>query len=156
MIDYRDDDINVYTCVEDFRRIHRVFQKHGRIHTVACEMRDLWENKALFWMLLTDPLINVELHGWTHDSYECWLVEQIVDDMRKSVDYWNMHAKRMLGTHDLPPLKRITTYCAKWNRTSPGIEEACRRLGLSVHLGDCKWQFHWWSTTPAEVEERLQ
>ena len=153
---YRDDDINVYTCVEDFRRIHRVFQKHNRVHTVACEMRDLWENKALFWMLLTDPLIDVELHGWTHADYSKMPLEDIVCDFRKAIKYWEENAKRMLAVETLLELKRITTYCATWNRSSQEVENACKVLGLKLHLGDCKWMFHWWSTTPEEAEQMLK
>lgn len=155
-IDYRDDDINVHTCITSFMRIHSVFQRFGRIHTVACEMKDLWANKELFWLLLTDPLINVELHGWTHEDYASWPAGGIMRHFQHAIDYWNENALRMAGLAALPPLKTITTYCPTWNRVTPAVEEACRELGLVIDRGTAKWQFHYWSTTAKEAEEQLR
>ncbi len=154
----RDDDINVYTCVEEFRRIHSVFQKHNRIHTVVCEMNRLWENKSLFWLLLTDPLINVELHGLEHTDYSITGDHIMRHDLWMAIDYWETNAKRMLGVNELSSLKTITTFFPPWNKIAPYTESVCKELNLrlSYKQEDCKWMFHWWATTPEEVEMRLR
>ena len=157
---YRDDDINVHTALSDILPIHEVFRRHNRLHTVACEMKDLWLNKALFWFLLKDPLINVELHGWTHEPYSTWDVAAIVEELARARLYWHTHATRMLGCdlESLPPTKRISVFFPPWNRVSASLEAACAQLGLrrSYKPEDCKFMFHFWSTTPREVEEALQ
>ena len=155
---YRDDDINYLTSVDELRRIHAPFKRHNKIHTVACEMYRLWENKSLFWFLLTDEHINVELHGWQHNPHYMMLPNVIYEEFKKSIDYWEGHAKRMLLVSELPELKRITTYCATWNKSSKNIEEICKlmNLKLSTNNGDCAWMFHYWETTPNQVEEKLR
>lgn len=155
---YRDDDINYLTCVEELKRIHEPFKRHNKIHTVACEMMNLWDNKSLFWFLLTDPHINVELHGWTHKPYYMMLPQDIFKDFTRAISYWEINAKRMLGVTELPELKKITTYCATWNKSSQNVEDICKLLNLklSTNNGDCAWMFHYWATTPQEVEEKLR
>ena len=154
---YRDDDINYLTNLDELKRIHEPFTRHNKIHTVACEMYRLWENKSLFWFLLTDPHISVELHGWTHVPYYEMLPNLIFNDFRAAIEYWSENAKRMLGVSELPDLKRITTYCATWNKTSLHVKTVCDLLGLKISLndGDCAWMFHYWSATPKQVEEMI-
>ena len=154
---YRDDDVNYLTNVDELRRIHAPFVKHNKVHTVACEMYRLWENKSLFWFLLTDPLISVELHGWQHKPYHSMYADTIRADFLTAIEYWTTHSKRMLATSELPELKKITTYCATWNKTSKEVEEVCKELGLkiSTNNGDCAWMFHYWSTNPRQVEEMI-
>ncbi len=158
---YRDDDINVYTSVGEFHEIHKVFRKYKRMHTIACEMRNLWYNKGLFWYILQDPLINVELHGWTHERYKNHDLGPLMNELRMARDYWNQHAARMLGktsVDELPETKKITTFFPPWNQVSSNIEEACKllKLRLSYKDEDCHWMFHFWATTPKEVAEKLQ
>ena len=154
---YRDDDINYLTCSDELKRIHEPFRKYNKIHTVACEMYQLWENKSLFYFLVSDPLINVELHGWRHEPYYNWTIENIYEDFKRSIEYWDSHTKRLLGIKELTPLKTISTWMATWNRSSDNCKTACDKLGLKVNTGEnCTWQFHYWSTIPREVEEKLQ
>ena len=157
---YRDDDINVYTNVDELKRIHVPFQKYNKLHTVACEMRKLWYNKSLFWFLLKDPLINVELHGWQHEKLIHKDLDFILKMLNQSIAYWNENASRMLGIEikDLPDTKKITTFFPPWNQVSSNIEEACRRLKLTLSYKDldCYWMFHYWATTPKEFEEQIR
>jgi len=157
---YRDDDINVYTSADELKRIHAPFQKHNKIHTVACEMKDLWYNKSLFWFLLNDPLINVELHGWTHENLMNMDLYNVMGMMKTSRDYWHENAARMLSCNvfNLPDIKKITTFFPPWNQVTPNIEEACRKLKLRLSYkdSDCHWMFHYWATTPKEVEEHIR
>ena len=152
---YRDDDINVYTCVDELKRIHEPFIRHNKIHTVACEMKDLWCNKGLFWFLVTDPNINVELHGWTHEDYSVWDKISLRRELAKARAYWEYNSCRILGRMPFSDLKRITTFFPPWNRVSPNLVDVCNelKLKLSYKTEDCKWMFHYWSTTVKEVEE---
>lgn len=153
---YRDDDINYLTCVEELKRIHAPFKKHNKPHTVAVEMYRLWENKSLIWFLLTDEHINVELHGWRHDPYHVMTEEKVYEELKYAKEYWENHARRMLATDELPLFKRITTYCACWNKTSEAVEKACQRLGLNVCTAkNIAWMFHYWSTNPEQVEHYI-
>ena len=153
---YRDDDINVYTSADELKRIHEPFREKRRIHTVACEMKDLWCNKSLFWFLLNDPFIDVELHGWTHQPYSEWKTEELYQELKKAKEYWETNAMRMLGQLTLS--KEITTFFPPWNKVSDSIFEACRRLEIKVSYKseDCHWMFHYWATTQQEVREQIQ
>lgn len=156
---YRDDDINVYTSVDELKRIHEPFVKHNKIHTVACEMKDLWYNKGLFWFLLTDPHINVELHGWQHEKYATWHdKDQLFLELNQAQLYWEDNAMRMLAIDKLSDLKRITTFFPPWNKVSLNLRTVIdrMRLKLSYEDKDCHWMFHYWSTTPKEVEEQIR
>ena len=157
---YRDDDINVYTSVGEFHNIHKVFRKFNKTHTIACEMKDLWRNKGLFWYILTDPLINVELHGWKHDPLIHLDLHEVVYELSMAINYWHDNASRMLGKqiNELPDIKRITTFFPPWNKVSTNIEVACKKLKLRLSYKDedCHWMFHFWATTPREVAEKLQ
>ena len=157
---YRDDDINYLTSVEEFHKIHKVFRKFNKVHTIACEMKNLWCNKGLFWYILNDPLVNVELHGWTHRKLVNTALGPLIDELKGAIDYWNENASRMLGKklEDLPETNRITTFFPPWNEVSTNIEEACKRLKLRLSYKDedCRWMFHFWCTTPKEVAEKLQ
>ena len=156
---YRDDDINYLTSPDELKRIHEPFKRRNKIHTVACEMYRLWENKSLFWFLLTDEHINIELHGWTHAHYYAMLPQDIFKEFQKALLYYNEHAKRMLGVSELPELKKITTHCATWNKTSSNLVGVCNALNLKLNSnepGQCDWMFHYWATNPKQVEEKLQ
>jgi len=43
---WRDDDINKYSNIVVLKRIQELFDKYGKIHTVAIEMEGLWDNNA--------------------------------------------------------------------------------------------------------------
>lgn len=158
---YRDDDINVYTSADELKRIHEPFRKKNRVHTVACEMKDLWCNKSLFWFLLNDPFINVELHGWIHEDYTDYKDSgNLYEELFKAKEYWEINATRMLACklEDLSLLNQITTFFPPWNKVSDTIFKVCRELGLRVSYKqeDCHWMFHYWATTVQEVEQMIQ
>jgi len=144
---FRDDDINVYTDAFRFKELHQRFVREGRVHTVAVIMKDLWENHALFYYLATAPFLEIGLHGWEHKDYSLLSATECVEDLRKSLDYWQENSIRMTRQ-----CKEITTFFAPWNKEGEGIKKACQDLGLKfcdVRKG--KWNgkevrsFHWWN-----------
>ena len=146
---YRDDDANVYTCPHIFKQLHeKGFVQKQRLHTVAVLMKDLWQNHALFYYLNVAPYLKVELHGWEHKDYSKLSYDECYGDLKKSVEYWNTNATRMMGK----PAQKITTFFAPWNHSSDNIKKACKDLGLlfcdvkeGSWNGDCIRSFHWWA-----------
>lgn len=150
---YRDDDVNVYTNAFAFKDLHQQFIAKKQVHTVAVLMKDLWENHALFWYLATAPLLEIGLHGWKHVDYsqlsyaECW------NELKKSLDYWEINIKRMLSLTEVPEVKKIKIFFAPWNRGSDEIKKACDDLNLKFcNVKGGQWEnykvksFHHWNT----------
>jgi hypothetical protein len=151
---YRDDDCNVYTDFYLFRKLHEAFIAEGKTHTVACIMKDLWQNHAVFYYLITAPNLDVELHGWEHKDYSQMSKEECLEDLIKALDYYKENSSRMLKTdyEALPDIKKITTFYAPWNKRGEGIVSACDDLGLKFcDVKQGEWEgkpitsFHWWS-----------
>jgi len=149
----RDDDINVYTSVYLLDKVHKPFLSTSRVHTVALLMKDLWENHALFYYLLVTPFLEVGLHGWEHKDYSVLSYDECYSDLKKSLEYWNENATRMLKTDRLPDGKEIKIFFAPWNREGENIRKACADLGLRFcNVGKGMWEeywvksFHWWSS----------
>lgn len=144
---YRDDDCNVYTDVFLFKTLHEEFIKRKEVHTVAVIMKDLWENHALFYYLVTAPYMDVELHGWEHKDYSLLTEKECREDIERALNYWMSNAIRMTGK----PPRPITTFFAPWNHEGESIKSACEYYGLkfcSVKKGE--WEgynvhsFHHW------------
>ena len=151
---YRDDDANVYTCCTMFKESHEKFISAKQTHTAAVLMKDLWNNHALFWYLINAPYMSVQLHGWEHKDYSKLSYDECYGDLKKSVEYWNTNATRMMSK----PAPKINTFFAPWNHSSPTIKKACADLGLKFcdvsspnTLTSSQWDgrelvsFHWWN-----------
>lgn len=144
---YRDDDVSVYTCPMEFKKLHQKFIDKKQVHTVAVLMKDLWENHSLFYYLATAPYLDVQLHGWEHKDYSILSYEECYFDLKKSLDYWEENSTRMTKQ-----CKPITTFFAPWNREGEGIKQACKDLGLKfcntkkgIWEGKEIKSFHYWS-----------
>ncbi|MHA1167865.1 MAG: polysaccharide deacetylase family protein [Candidatus Hodarchaeales archaeon] len=144
----RDDDVNVYTCIHEFKKLHQRFIEAGKVHTVAVIMKDLWENHSIFYYLATAPLLEIGLHGWEHKDYSQLSYNECYEDVKKALNYWEENTSRMVGK-----TKKITTFFAPWNREGESIKKACEDLGLrfcAVRKG--QWEgkeirsFHHWSS----------
>lgn len=144
---YRDDDVNVYTCIHEFKKLHEEFIRHKQWHTAAVIMKDLWENHALFYYLATAPLLEIGLHGWEHKDYSTLSYEECYEDIQRSLKYWKENTERMLGT-----TKPIRIFFAPWNKESHRIAKACFNSGIKFcATKKGKWEgrrirsFHHWS-----------
>jgi len=148
---HRDDDPNVYTDMYLFKQLHEKFIEAKQVHTVAVIMKDLWQNHALFYYLLTAPYLEIGLHGWEHKDYSLLSYKECFADLKKSLNYWFENGIRILGSDRIPEGKNIKIFFAPWNKTSGSIELACSDLGLKFcDIRKGRWEdynirsFHWW------------
>jgi hypothetical protein len=144
---YRDDDVSKFTDISLFMKVHSLFGKYQKLHTVAVEMEDLWENKVIWYILVTQKNIKVDLHGWKHKDYSILSYQEIVDDIRRSLDYWYMNIERGYGIDAIGKDKKITTFFPPWNRVSDNLKKACIDTGLTLdsRIGGDVYNFHWWA-----------
>ena len=150
---FRDDDISKFTDIGLITKIHSLFLKYNKTHTVAVEMDGLWENKAIWYWLMTAPNLYVGLHGWTHKDYSILPKEDIELDIQKSISYWNYNIER--GKYKPKELK---VFYPPWNKRSSLLEEICGKHGLRVHceVGGGTYNFHWWTFTGTEDWGKLE
>jgi len=147
---FRDDDISKFTDYYAFNKVNELFTKYRVLHTVAVEMEGIWENKIIFYMLCTDPFIDVELHGWTHRDYGKLSFKECDEDITRALDYWYSNKKR--GQSGVPEaslnIKNITRFLPPWNSVGEGLKEACKKHNLIIDTRGLPevYQFHWWST----------
>ena len=156
---YRDDDINIYTSLWLFMKVDELFQKYNKIHTIAIEVKDLWENKELFNYILRSLSIQVGLHGWTHRDYSIMPYEDVLVDLQKAIEYWEQ--RKMGGYGDLvkTPLKKFKTFYPTWNRVSPELKRACDTVGLELdsrERGSDLYSFHYWALTDKKRFDALE
>lgn len=152
---WRDDDINRFTDIQVFLQIHDLFIKYNKVHTCVVEMKDLWENRGLWHLLMTLPNLEITLHCWEHIDYSAMTYEQVKSDIKKSLDYFY---SRCNGYKE----KTIKLFCPPWNKSSSPIYKACFDLGLVVNDNtDGKtYNFHWWECIDDKgmvaLEEKLR
>ena len=139
---FRDDDVSKYTDIQTFLKIHDLFKKYKKVHTCAVEMDGLFDSRGVWHLLQTEPLIEIGLHGWTHKDYSILSYDEICDDFKKSLDYWNSHSYEGYGK-----VIQIKTYYPTWNRVSDNLMRACAtyRLKLDARVGGEVFNFHWWN-----------
>lgn len=143
-----------------FTKVHDLFEKHGKVHTIAVEMKDMWDSKTIFYFIATKTNIKVGLHGWTHRDYSKLSYDECVADIEKSLKYWRDNVSRMI-TPDVANHKSnvIDTFYPPWNRTSPDLIRACEKCGLKIdarHSVPEVYNFHFWSMTQKSHLEKLE
>jgi peptidoglycan/xylan/chitin deacetylase (PgdA/CDA1 family) len=139
---FRDDDINCYTDVGLLREVHELIVSHGKVHTVAVEVENIWRSKSVWFFLMTARNLDVVLHGWDHSDYSKLDRLTIYEHLEKSLRYWNEHS----AAYDHPhPLK---VWCPPWNLVSHEMKDVSIELGLTI---DSRWKgetevygFHYW------------
>lgn len=148
---YRDDDINRFTDLQLFLKIHSLFVKYNKTHTCVCEMKDLWENRGLWHLLMTLPNLEVALHCWEHTDYSGLSYNEVYTEIAKSLVYFK--SKRN-GYKE----KTIKLFCPTWNKSSSPMYKACFDLDLAVNDNkDGKtYNFHWWSCIDKEGMDELE
>lgn len=148
----RDDDVNVYTNITEFKKLHQKFIDAKKVHTIAVLMKSLWENHALFYYIATAPYLEIGLHGWVHKDYSQLDYEECYVDLRGAIHYWEGNFKRMMGVDKIPDEKTIKVFFAPWNREGKDVKNVCKALGLkfcATPKGEWDGQnirsFHYWS-----------
>lgn len=153
MTRYRDDDISKYTDINLITKIHSLFIKYNKIHTVTLEMSGLWDNKVIWYWLMTTPNLDIGLHGWEHKDYSQLDYSEIYFDLKSSLNYWNFNIAR--GKYEP---KTIKVFYPPWNKTSENLERVCRDLGLEVdnREGGEVYNLHWWAFIDEDRFTRLE
>ena len=150
---YRNDDINKYTDLNTFIKIHDCFKQYRKIHTCVIEMDGLWDSKGIWYLLATEPYIEIGLHGWMHKDYSKMRKKEIIKNIEMSVEYWHRHILEGFGK-----VIPITTFYPPWNRISPELSSACSILGMKLdnrsQLPEV-FNFHWWEFINGRNLERL-
>lgn len=119
---FRDDDISYLTKLEDFKRVHSLFEKYNVMHTVAVIAKDLDKNPELVEYLKSNKLIDVQLHCWEH--YDMSITDK--DTLYKDISEGIRTIIDILGVE-------ITTLYPPWNKSSEILEDvAVGELGLTV------------------------
>lgn len=162
---WRDDDIGAAhvtragkvvpgTRIDDLRAVDDIFQRHGVPHTIAVMAFDLDKRPDLV-ELIRERRMLAQLHCWRHDDLTSDALAR--DDLARAVD-------AMAAAFGAPP----TVLYPPWNRTSPEVEEAAARLGLTVsaqkislsqwirfrgHVAETVVNFHHWHVPDAVLVE---
>lgn len=147
---YRDDDISVTSDLGLLMKVHEQFIRYNRIHTVAVVMKDIWQNKEIWYWLMTARNLDVGLHGWEHRDYSRMDLIDIEGDITMSLEYWN-HC-RARGKY---PHKQIEVFYPPWNKISPALQKACDEFSLALdnRVGGEVFNFHYWACTDRHMDQ---
>ena len=157
---YRDDDIGKYTDLSLIQKIHSLFVRYNRIHTVSILMDDLWESKAVWFWLQTTPNLDITLHGWKHVDYSKINIFDLRKNIKQCLDYWEENSKRAMDVYEYK-FKLLKVFYPPWNKTSPALYQVCSEVGLEVSVknrvsnpGEV-YDFHWWECVNDEYFKKL-
>lgn len=150
---WRDDDISVTTDATLLVKIHELFVKYHKTHTVAVQMKDIWENKEVWYFLMTAPNLNIGLHGWEHTDYSRIPRAEIKHELSMALDYWNFMIAR--GNYEPKPL---SVFYPPWNKINEDLVDVCKELGLRVdnRVGGDVFNFHSWEFIYPERLKHLE
>lgn len=139
---FRDDDICITSNSELIYRVHNLFIKHNKIHTIAVLMDNIWDNKEIWYWMMTAKNLEICLHGWTHTDFSKMTEQEIREDLTKCFDYWKMR----LECHKKPYIE-IKKFLPPWNRVSDTLKKVCSEFGLEVdnRVGGEVYNFHYWA-----------
>jgi peptidoglycan/xylan/chitin deacetylase (PgdA/CDA1 family) len=150
---YRDDDISVTSDCRLLREVHELFLKYNRIHTIAVLMKDIWDNKEVWYWLMTTPNLQIGLHGWTHKDYSIISEEEIRDDFNLCFEYWKFRISE--NKKEYIPIK---TFFPPWNKISNTLIKVCAEFGLDLDYrkGGDVYNFHYWALYEPVRMRRLE
>ena len=138
---YRDDDISKYTDITTISKVHDLFVRYNKIHTVTLIMEDLWDSRGVWEWVTTTPGLDIALHGWRHVDYSKMYQEDVFNHIKISLDHWNVNLAR-LGK--AIPLKIMYP---PWNASSQCLVDTCAHFGLVVNTDidtSRVVNIHWW------------
>lgn len=139
---FRDDDISVTSNITLLKQVHNHFVTYNKMHTVAVLMKDLWENKEVWYWLMTAENLEIGLHGWEHSDYGKMSPDRIRRDIENSLWYWK--ERIAAGKYPYRPIK---VFYPPWNSTSQHLESVCEEFFLKVdsRVGGEVYNFHYWA-----------
>lgn len=86
-MNYRDDDVNYLTNVDEFSAFHAYFVAHRIPHTLAIECDQLDRNHALCNWIKSNRIFDVQIHGWTHKDYSKCSEEETYQDLVRCKEF---------------------------------------------------------------------
>jgi peptidoglycan/xylan/chitin deacetylase (PgdA/CDA1 family) len=115
---FRDDDISYFTKLDDFVRVHEIFQRYGVIHTIAVICKDLEKNTELV-QYIQDHIkeFDIQVHCWEHTD----LTAAGGDDLWRCKETL-LNLFGVVATTLYPP----------WNKTSDLVVSFAENAGLTV------------------------
>lgn len=150
---YRDDDISVTSDIQLLMEVHDLFVKHGKIHTVAVLVKDIWENKEVWYWLMTSSNLRIGLHGWDHKDYGRAGYSEIQSDIQRCLEY--LHDKAKKGKYESP---YVDTFYPPWNSVGPDLSKICQLYGLQcdARIGPPVFNFHYWACQDKKHMDALE
>lgn len=156
MITFRDDDIGPLTKLEDFKKVHSLFELYGVMHTVALITNRLEENIELVEYINKASYIDVQLHCWDHIQFTS-NHEIAASDLQRGID-------KIVSLFGVQP----TVFYPTWNMVDDkiikiaadlGLKTSYEKISLSQYIrtkGDVKERvinFHYWAYDDAMLIE---
>lgn len=150
---FRDDDISCFTNMEDFKRVHELFNKYEVTHTIAVIAKDINDNQELVKYIFSQPNIDVQLHCWDHIDLTKLEEKELFDTILKG-------ASKLTATFGKTP----TILFPPWNKHNDRMDKVADGIGLTVSsrkislsqyikfngdVGENTINFHYWA--PQEV-----
>lgn len=118
---FRDDDISCFTNLDDFKRVHDLFNKYETLHTIALIAKDIERHPSLIDYIKSQSNIDVQLHCWDHiDLTECHIIT-----VKASLEHGIQKMEEIFN-------KIPTILYPPWNRSDERLEEACKEQKLEV------------------------
>lgn len=150
---FRDDDISKYTDMTLMREVHQLFIDNKKIHTVSVEVEGLWDNKLVWYWLMTAPNLQIGLHGWNHSDYSVMAITDIIDHFQRSYRYWS---ERIAGGGY--EKRDFVAFYPPWNKVGNGLRMVCEeyKLPLDNRVGGEVYNFHWWTMHDDKRKAALQ
>lgn len=146
---FRDDDISCFTNVDDFKRVHELFNKYNVTHTIAVIAKDIDKNSELIEYILSQSNINVQLHCWDHVDMTQLNEIELQWAFSKGVSCLKTWLK-----------KNPTILYPPWNKHSTPMDEKAKMFDMTVSskkislaqyikfggdVGEETINFHYWA-----------
>lgn len=146
---FRDDDISCFTNLDDFKRVHELFNKYNVTHTIAVIAKDVTNNMELVNYIFSQPNIDVQLHCWEHVD----LTKLSDEDLLLSITNGAGKLTAVFG-------KTPTLLFPPWNKHNDQMDKAAESIGLVVSsrkislaqyirfggdVGEETINFHYWA-----------
>ena len=150
---YLDYDINRYTDLYTLEKIHKLFLKYNKTHTISVIMECLWDSRGVWEWVTTTPNIEVTLHGWRHINYSEQSYVSTHFELKLAKEYWNNNRVRCANRS-----KHLTEFYPPWNDASADVIQACVDLGMEykdVTKGQY-FTFHWWEYVCGRNLDKLE
>lgn len=128
----RDDDVLLLSSsypshalvVERFKKVHRLITDAGGLHVTAVLGKEISSFPGIIDFMskeVSKGLLIPEIHGWEHVDYAKYTKDQIIEDLKKSID--------LIETNfQYTP----TIFYTPWGANAPHIEEASNTVNLKM------------------------